>query len=768
MALFARLVASALAVLLFPCSALSSVVEYDLAVSRRQLEIDGVPADAMAVNGSVPGPVLRFTEGDYAKIRVRNETDEETSIHWHGILVPPDMDGVPRVSFPSIVPGETFTYEFPIRQSGTYWYHSHSNLQEQSGVYGAIVIDEREGQSAASGQVLLFSDWSSENPHDILRTLKTGNGEWYSLEKGVAQSLAGAALTGNLGNYFRRELSRMPPMDIADVAYDRFLVNGAPEQVVNAKAGERTLLRIINGSATTYFYLEFAGGPMTIVAADGQAVEPLALSRLLVGVAETYDVLVDVPADGSWEFRATSYDSSGFASAWLGEGSRRYAPDVPYPDLYGAMAHSGGSYFSLAPAGVMGMGDEEVEAGRFDSPGMAMGGMDHGAGAHPEPAFDPEFFKDFGRGEVGESSGAVYRPRPRQAERGGRRFSDDFGLMAQDVSSRGALAADGMSADRPWPPYDRLKSVRKTSFPEGKPVREVRLTLDGDDMKRYVWLINDRTASEAEPIVVRGGEVVRFILINRTMMHHPMHLHGHFFRVVNPQGDYSPLKHTVDVAPMSTTVIEFYAGETGDWLFHCHLLYHMEAGMMSLIHYDGFDPGEAVRQYGGRFHEEHWYAWGEAALLSNMSVGYLTASNTRNIFTLEWEAGWGRADETGWEAVAVYERYFNRFFTLLAGGYAEGADGDPEKSRGIAGFTYLLPLNLKTRLWIDTDADLRVAVEKEVELFPGVHIKAGASYDTEEKWEGHADLGYILAKRLSLQASWHSVYGPGAGVEFRF
>ena len=273
----------------------AATVEHELTIAQQEVNYTGKTIKAMTVNGGIPGPTLRFTEGDLAHITVHNQMDVESSIHWHGLLVPPNMDGVPLISFPPIAPGTSFLYEFPIRQNGTYWYHSHTSLQEQRGVYGSIVIEPSQPKlSVDRDYVILLSDWTDEDPHQVLRTLKRGS-EWYALEKGSAQSIVGAARSGMLGDYFRRELQRMPAMDIADVAYDSFLANGTAETSLAAESGELVRLRIIDGSATTFFHLEFAGGPLRIVAADGQDVEPIEEQRLLIGVAETYDVLVQVP-----------------------------------------------------------------------------------------------------------------------------------------------------------------------------------------------------------------------------------------------------------------------------------------------------------------------------------------------------------------------------------------------------------------------------------------------------------------------------------------
>ena len=362
---------------------LAEVREYRLVIAQEEVSIGDSPVRAMTINGGIPGPVLTFTEGDLARIHVVNKMEEPTSVHWHGVLVPPGMDGVPYISFPPIVPGATFTYEFPIRQSGTYWYHSHSGLQEQSGIYGALVIHPKDGGPAGRPQAdrehtVVLSDWTNRGPHRVMRLLKRGS-HYFALEKGSAQSLLGAARAGRIGDYLGRELSRMPAMDISDVAYDRFLANGKTSIRLFARPGEKVRLRIINGSATTFFQLQFASGPLTIISADGQDVEPVKIDRLLIGVAETYDVLVTMPPEGGPELRATAHDASAYASIWLGEGNSKAAPMVPRPDLYRNMHSPGlGRILALTPAGAMGMPDSAVEAGRFDKPGM-MGGMGHGA-----------------------------------------------------------------------------------------------------------------------------------------------------------------------------------------------------------------------------------------------------------------------------------------------------------------------------------------------------------------------------------------------------
>jgi FtsP/CotA-like multicopper oxidase with cupredoxin domain len=764
----------------------AATIEYDLTISQEEVNFSGKTVRGMTINGAIPGPTLSFVEGDLARIHVHNKMAVETSIHWHGLLVPPEMDGVPNISFPPIASGTTFTYEFPIRQNGTYWYHSHTNLQEQRGVYGAIVIQPQISHVSADREhVVLLSDWTDENPHAVLRTLKRGS-EWYSLEKGSGQSIFGAAKTGKVGDYFTRELQRMPPMDIADVAYDCFLANGQAESFLPASPGETVRLRIIDGSATTYFHLEFSGGPMNIIAADGQRVAPVAKERFLIAVAETYDVLVKIPEHGAYELRATAHDGSGYASVWLGTGPRKYAVNLPKPNLYQGMGHFKlADAFALTPAGAMGMAEDKVQQGEFDTPGMAgmttmqdMGhgqhrpdsslldmGSHHTMAGHSQQQMPPSH----------QSHGAL-QPHPAKIshsqatipERAGKRFGSNFRFLGTDVSSADNLAIDGMDPRRPLTPYKELRALSESTFHTDKPRREIRLTLDGD-MERYVWTLNNKILSEDDSIRIQEGEKVRFIMINRTMMHHPMHLHGHFFRVINGQGAFAPLKHTVDVAPMTTTIIEFNTNEVGDWFFHCHLLYHMKSGMARVIEYDTFNPGPIVMALRPKLYTDPWYFWGEADLLSHMTEGSLQASNTRHIISVQWEAGWQDVEANEWEGTLRWDYYLNRFTTLFIGQHLEGDEEDEfEEFRGIAGLTYLLPLYIESTLWIDSEGEARIKLEKNFTLTPRLSLYGELEYDTQKDWQSSSGLRYMINKDLSLIGSYHSEFGFGAGIQLRF
>lgn len=763
----------------------AAIVEYELTIAQEEVNITGKPTWGMTINGGIPGPVLRFKEGETARIRVHNRMQEDTSIHWHGVLVPPDMDGVPYLSFPPIEPGATWTYEFPIRQAGTFWYHTHTRLQEQRGLKGGIVIEPRGGERHRVDReyVVVLSDWTDEKPREVLRTLKRGS-DWYEIAKGSGQSILGAARMGMLGDYFKTELLRMPPMDIADVAYDYFLANGRPEISLPAAAGEIVRLRIIDGSSATNFHLEFAGGPMTIIAADGPEVKPVKQKRFLIVIAETYDVLIRVPPGGAYELRATAHDGSGFASVWIGAGKRHPAPEVPRPNLYASMEKvTLKKLLALTPQGTMGMPDRAVKAGKFDKPGMMDMEMHmhmpekHEMHQHENHEMHPREKQEMkGMKQMPDHPGHKHeeheKPAPPSAAPEvspprGKRFAYKFRPFATDVSSSKDPAVDGTDPRRPWPPYDRLSAVRPTAFSQDKPVREIRLTLDGD-MDRFVWSIGNKPLAETDVIPIRQGEVVRFIMINRTMMHHPMHLHGHFFRVLNGHGDYSPLKHTVNVAPMSTTVIEFDANEFGDWFFHCHVLYHMESGMARVVHYEGYNPDPRLARIRHRLYHDYWFAWGEVDALSNMTQGFLTFSNTRNIFTAEWEAGWQKVDGPEWETIFTWDRYVNRFFSLFAGADLLWEKDNLEHARGVFGFRYLLPLLLELRVWVDTEGGGRVNLGRELHLTPRLAVYGHGEYDTHKQWEVHAGVTYLISKNASLIGQWHSDYGWGGGLRIRF
>ncbi|MFN0125998.1 MAG: multicopper oxidase family protein [Verrucomicrobiales bacterium] len=676
------------------------VVEYDLAIEEKTLELAGKPVPALTVNGSVPGPTLRFQEGDLARIRVRNGLrGEETSTHWHGLLLPNAQDGVPHVTTPPIRPGATHTFEFVLRHAGTYWYHSHTHLQEQRGVYGAIVVQPRAGTAVAASdrvdreEVLVLSDWTNESPNEVMRTLARGS-EYYLLRRSTLPSILGAAQAGALGDYFSREWGRMPPMDVADVAYDAFLINGQRHWHVPGRPGERIRLRIVNAAASTYFYLHWSGGPLRIIEADGMPVVPVSVPRLLIGIAETYDVVLTVPPTGAWELRATAMDGSGHASAQLGDGSWHTATDPPKPQLYSM--------------------DEML----------------------------------------------------------------DLALADRSDNPRAAI-----NLPRPGPPYAQLRARRDTSLPSAAPRRRITMRLTGD-MARYTWSFDGKTMAEDGVVTLRHGEAIELELINDTMMHHPIHLHGHFFRVVSGQGKRAPLKHTVDVPPMGRRLIEFEANERHSWLFHCHILYHMMTGMGRVFRYE--DPPvtttpatttPAASAHGdfeikphppslGEHAHEPWFAWGEAGLLSNFTEGLLTVRHGHHDFFADWEIGWENVPDTEYEIDVLYQRYFSPNFQAFAG--ARLTNEDQAHDRAVAGFNYRLPMRIQSTVSLDSEGDVRLALSHQLPLTDRLSAIGRVEYDTGSEWEWSAGAAVILNKAFSLTAQYHSEFGFGAGVIIRF
>ena len=688
------------------------VVEYSLEISETVLSPAGQPVRALTLNGTVPGPVLRFREGEIARIHVRNRlAREETSTHWHGLLVPNLEDGVSHLTTPPIAAGESRTFEFLLKHSGTYWYHSHTGLQEQRGIYGAIVIEPKADAPARADlpridreEVIVLSDWTNENAGDVMRTLLRGS-DWYAIRKNTAQSLLGAARAGHLSDYLKREKARLPPMDVSDIAYDAFLANGRSRQQLSARPGETVRLRVINAGASTYFYLTSAAGPLTIIAADGMDVAPIRQHRLLVGMAETYDLLVTVPADApaAWELRATSQDGSGHASVFFGDG-----PEKPAPALAPLNPYS----MNAALAAVL---DQLDESG--------------------------------------------------------------------DLSEAEALASE---KPRPLPPYKRLKSTTPTTLPADSPVRELTLKLTGD-MMRYLWSIDGQTIDEQSTVPVKRGETLRLVLVNNTMMHHPMHLHGHFFRLLMPDAvdpAFAPLKHTVDVPPMSRRTI---ANEDRDWLFHCHLLYHMKAGMARVVSYPAGDEMRTAEKSAptaqslnsqpstlkpiyrpalGDHAMPHPYAWIDGSIQSHLSMGTGTIQRGRKNLSLAWETGWERIERREYEIDATLSHYFNPRWTAFAGyrltNLMDGHDAV------IAGATYRLPYLVDFTTTLQSNGDARFALAKMLQLTTRVGLMARAEYDTAMRFSWNASLSYTVSKRVSLIATHDSDYGLGAGLGFRF
>ncbi len=518
----------------------------DFALDVREVPVNytGVARMATTVNGSVPGPVLRMRQGATVTLRVTNRLRVPTSIHWHGIVLPYGMDGVPGISFPGIAPGETFVYRFALRQCGTYWYHSHSGFQEQSGLYGAMVIEPEgpERHPADRDYVVMLNDWTDDDPEHIYTRLKK-QADYYNMGQPTVGDFVRDARRGGIGEALaRRRMGnrmRMNPTDLGDVSglTYTYLMNGtapAGNWTGLFRAGEKIRLRFINGSASTIFDVRIPGMKMTVVSADGQDVAPVSVDEFRIAVAETYDVIVAPEGEQAYTVFAQSIDRSGYARGTLAPRTGMQA-DVPAPD----------------PRVWLGMQDMMGDMPRGH--GVHGGhGMDHGAMATGSAPVVRHARTEFGPGV----DMRVDTPRSNL---------DDPGVGLRDNGRRVLTYADLHSVD--GPPDAR------------EPSREIELHLTGN-MERFMWSFDGVKFSDAKPIHFNTGERVRVVLVNDTMMNHPIHLHGMWSDLENPQGRFQVRKHTVNVQPAQRISYAVTADAPGRWAYHCHMLYHMEAGMM--------------------------------------------------------------------------------------------------------------------------------------------------------------------------------------------
>ncbi len=547
-------------------------VDMSLAIRRQAIDIAGGRAPATTLNHVVPGPLVELWEGHGAVLRVTNHLDEDTSIHWHGILLPFEMDGVPGVAFPGIRPGETFVAQFPVRQYGTYWYHGHSGMQEQTGLYGPLVIHPKEPEpfSYDRDYVVMLSDWTFEDPHRVMAKLKKMS-DYYNYDKRTVADFLEDARERGLGATLRERLAwggmRMTPTDIADVtgATYSYLMNGlhpASNWTGLFRPGERVRLRFINASAMTYFNVRIPDLPMTVVQADGQNVEPVETDEFQIAVAETYDVIVEPPADRAYTIMAESMDRSGYARGTLAPrpGMAAAVPALREPPrrtmIDMGMDHGASHGGQAAPGG------QPQQAGHGDH--SAHGGHEHGGG---------------------HSSGAPAQvsPGPIIARHGPDRHGAGSAGVAEVQRNRLGEPGTGLdNAGHRVLTYAQLRNVRPMQD-RRQPSHTFELHLTGN-MERYMWSFDGRKFSEVKsPIDFPYGERVRLVLVNDTMMEHPIHLHGMFMELENGQGHRLPFKHTVSVKPAERMSLLVTADEPGRWAFHCHLLYHMEMGMFRVV-----------------------------------------------------------------------------------------------------------------------------------------------------------------------------------------
>ncbi len=779
-------------------------VRYDLYITDTVVNYTGRSRHAYAINGTIPGPDLVFTEGDTAEIYLHNRLKkEETSLHWHGVILPNWFDGVPYLTTAPVHPGDIHLYKFRVVQNGTYWYHSHSGLQEQAGIYGALIFKKRPGQEDVDGKdenmnppagheehhmhndssqmehhmdktavdsannndhaaheghdmnmemqdqdnnnipvadgsynqeyTVVLSEWTDEDPDQVQRRLRTAN-DWYAIKKGSTQSYSEAIRQGYFKTKLTNEWKRMLAMDVSDVYYDRFLVNGRPESnAPGFRKGDRVRLRLVNAGASSYFWVQYAGGKITVIGNDGNDVVPVEVDRLIIGVSETYDVVVTIPEDMSYEFRATPEDRTKAASLWLGSGMKMPAPVLPRL-----------KYFE----GMKMMNDMMKMNGDMKDMGMKM--------SMQEMDMNSVMYEELNATTPDADSMAV--------------AIDDGGHQHHgNTTSTGGITTLN---------YTMLRANEKTFLPD-VPVKELYFTLTGN-MNRYVWSINNKVLKEWDKILIEKGHNVRIILFNNSMMRHPMHLHGHDFRIINGQGEYAPLKNVLDIMPMETDTIEFAGSQDGDWFFHCHILYHMMAGMGNVFRYNNSLPNpdlpDKVASY-NKFlrHERMFHPMAEIGLESNGSDGMFMISGERYEFRTEWRVGLKAMH--GYEVESYIGRYLGNmqwWFPFIGFDYHRNTEENmPEKNAFgqlsnqnnrkafMAGVEYTLPLLFRAQARVDTDGKFRFQLGREdIPLTPRLRLNLLGNTDKEYM----AGLRYILKKWFALSTHYDSDMGFGAGV----
>lgn len=720
------------------------VVKYDLYVKDTLVNYAGKEKRAIAVNGQIPMPTLTFTEGDTAEIVVHNQLKESTSLHWHGVYLPNQEDGVPLLTQMPIEPNTTHVYRFPVIQNGTHWYHSHSGYQEQIGMYGSLIFNKKENDVSFRKGIddlptipVIISEWTDYKPENIQRMLSNAS-DWFAIKKDATQSYAEAIREGHFKTKLTNEWKRMLAMDVSDVYYDKFLINGVPEsQLSQFKAGDKVRLKISNAGASTYFWLTYAGGKITVVANDGNDVEPVEVDRLIVAVSETYDIVVTIPEEGvSYELLATAEDRSGSASLYVGSGVKQLT--TPLPKL---------KYFE----GMKMMNDMMKMNGDMHDMGMEMSlqQMDMNTVMYPEVSGQNDHHHGHSNAE-----------------------------NHQQHENHTANTTELVTLN-----YGMLKATEKTTLSKDLPVREMRFELTGN-MNRYVWSMDNKVFSETDKILVKKGEILRITLYNNSMMRHPIHLHGFDFRVLNEHGDYSPLKNVLDIMPMETNVIEFAANTEGDWFFHCHILYHMMAGMNRV-----FSVGELhnpllpnkEKAYRMLKRESNMpYVFLENDFATNGNDGMFRVQNARWNLTSEWRLGYSA--QKGYEVETHLGRYVDKmqWFMPFVGfdwryrkiGMDEHEtnlfgqkNGKDQRAAISLGFVYTLPMLVNFQAEIYHDGIVRLSLMRE-DIPISKRVRAGFMVNTDKEYMG--ELKYIINKNMGIRTHYDSDMGFGVGLSLNY
>ncbi len=720
-------------------------VRYDLYVKDTLVNFAGKEKRAIAVNGQIPMPTLTFTEGDTAEIHVHNLLKEETSLHWHGLFLPNKEDGVPNLTQMPIRPNTTHIYRFPIIQNGTHWYHSHSGLQEQIGMYGNFVMLKRPNDPTFRKGIddlptlpIVLSEWTNLKPENIHRMLHNAN-DYPALKKNSVQSYGEAISAGHFKTKLQNEWKRMLAMDVSDVYYEKIFMNGKPSSELKSisgkelKAGDKVRLRISNGGASSYFWLTYAGGKITVVANDGNDVEPVEVDRLIIAVSETYDILVDIPSENkAFEFLATTEDRTNSASIFIGNGVKQLKS--PLPRL---------KYFE----GMKMMNDMMKMNGELDDMGMAMSlnQMDMNVVMYPEITGDADAKQD------------------------------DNNPNRYNANALGDIITLN---------YAMLKSPIITALPKEAPVKELYFKLSGN-MNRYVWSIDNKVVSEADKILIKKGENVRIILYNGSMMRHPMHLHGHDFRLLNGQGENAPLKNIVDVMPMETDTLEFNANVEGDWFFHCHILYHMMSGMGRVLSYENQKPNPLIpnpklaqRKLFADDRKFHFMVENDVATSGNDGMAML--QSTRWSIGSEWRLGYH--DFHGYEVETHIGRYIGKMQWLMPFigfdwryrkfGIDEQetnlfgqSNSKDQRSLFTVGVNYTLPLLIIGQAEIYQDGNVRFQLMRE-DMPITKRLRMSFMLNTDKEYM--AGFRYIVNKNMGISSHYDSDMGFGAGITFSY
>jgi CopA family copper-resistance protein len=751
-------------------------VRYDLYIKDTMVTFGKKSKRAIAVNGQIPMPTLTFTEGDTAEIWVHNEMNEETSLHWHGLFLPNKYDGVPNLTQMPIKPHSTHLYKYPIVQHGTHWYHSHTQLQEQIGMYGAFIMNKRNEWDIPTIPIVL-SDWTDMKPEEVHRSLKNQT-DWFAIQKGTTQSYSEAIKKGHLKTKLTNEWKRMNAMDVSDVYYDKFLINGMNQnEQPQFKAGDKVRLRIANGGASSYFWLTYAGGKITVVASDGNDIEPIEVDRLIIAVSETYDVVVTIPENKSYEFLVTPEDRTKSASLWLGKGEK--VSTTKLPTL---------KYF----AGMKMMNEMmDMKGNMIEMEGMEMSNqvMDMNTVMYPEIT-GPENPGDTMKAKMNDK-----KPEDKMQMKKGKEMQMNHGAHSMAGMDMGEDNSDIVTLN-----YGMMRSAEKSRLPAG-PLKELKFDLTGN-MNRYVWTMDNQTVSESDKILIKKGENVRIILFNNSMMRHPMHLHGHDFRLLNGQGEYAPLKNIIDIMPMEKDTIEFAANEPGgDWFFHCHILYHMMSGMGRIFSYENSPPNPEIpnpklAQKKLFADDRQFHKMARIGLESNGTDGEAMLANTRYKLSTMWHLGFH--DMHGYESETMIGRYLGRmqwWYPYVGFDYHYKKEGEFQKnffdlSRSVknifgseeknwfgqksnkndrhtvvAGVAYTLPTLTIADFRVDGDGKFRFQLSREdIPVSPRVRFMWMLNTDKEYA----AGFRYIVTKYFSLSTHYDSDMGIGAGITITY